>query len=285
MPELPEVETIVREIRPHLLGRKIVFVRASKKSLRRRWSKAWGRQLVGQRVVAVQRRGKWINVGLGGGGCLVVHLGMTGQFRVMPADMPLAPHTHLVLGLDDRRRELRFRDVRRFGSASFFPNAAAVEAFFRDSVLGPEPFDTESAYWRGRLSQTVRSLKAVLLDQRVVAGVGNIYADEALFEARLHPSRPGHELRPVEAERLRRAVVKVLNRAIERRGSTIRDYIGGSGERGGYQHEFRVYGRYGDPCVRCREPIERIRLAGRATHFCPRCQPLPQAALARDRSS
>ena len=148
----------------------------------------------------------------------------------------------------------------------------ALDQFFDEAGLGPEPWDLEPAYWRERLAATDRPLKAILLDQRVVAGVGNIYADESLFEARLHPARAGRSLTRAEAERLRRGIVTVLERAIERRGSSIRNYVGGSGLKGGYQEEFRVYGRTGEPCLRCRAPIERVRLAGRSTHYCPKCQ-------------
>jgi formamidopyrimidine-DNA glycosylase len=190
----------------------------------------------------------------------------------MPASEPRRPHTHLVADLAGTKDQLRFRDVRRFGSVTLFPDRIALEHFFETSGLGPEPFGLDWRYWRDRLRTTGRNLKAVLLDQRVVAGVGNIYADEALFEARLHPAQLGRDTRTDEARRLRRAVATVLNRAIGRGGSTIRDYVGASGSAGAYQKEFRVYGRTGEPCRRCRRPIERIRLAGRSTHFCPRCQ-------------
>ncbi len=273
MPELPEVETVVRDLRPHLVGRRIVAVEAGRKQLRRRWSPAWRRLLVGQEVASVRRRGKWIVVALGGGSCLVVHLGMTGQFFVTPAVAERAAHTHLVFRLDQGDAELRFRDIRRFGSATVWATADAVERFFEQSGLGPEPFDLDAGYWRRCLAATERCLKAVLLDQHVVAGVGNIYADESLFTARLHPERRGRDLRPAAADRLRRAITTVLTRAIERRGSSIRDYVGGSGRKGQYQEEFRVYGRTGEPCPRCGQPIECIRLAGRSTHYCSRCQP------------
>jgi len=272
MPELPEVETVVRELRPRLTGRYIVSVRAGRKALRRRWSPVWAAALNGRRIDAAERRGKWIVLHCDDGARLVIHLGMTGQLFVAPADAPRQPHTHLVFGLNDGTEELRFRDVRRFGSATLFPDRAALETFFTQSGLGPEPFDLDPAFWRARLLATDRCLKAALLDQRLVAGVGNIYADESLYEARLHPTRRGRDTRPAEAERLRKAIVVVLTRAIEKRGSSIRDYIGGTGRKGGYQEEFRVYGRTGAPCRRCGAPIERIRLAGRSTHFCPQCQ-------------
>jgi formamidopyrimidine-DNA glycosylase len=274
VPELPEVETVVRDLRPLLAGRRIASVeRATRMALRRPWSRAWAGSLLGRRIAAVSRRGKWIVLDLAGGGHLVFHLGMTGQLTVADAAGPPADHTHLVFGLDEGATELRFRDARRFGSATWFGTRAAVDAFFERSGLGPEPFGLPADYWRRALAGTRRSLKAVLLDQRVVAGVGNIYADESLFEARLHPARPACGLDAASAGRLRRAVAAVLGRAIARRGSTIRDYVGGSGLRGGYQEEFRVYGRTGRPCVRCGGPIACVRLAGRSTHHCPACQP------------
>jgi formamidopyrimidine-DNA glycosylase len=271
VPELPEVETVVRDLRPLLVGRRLGPISVSKHSLRRPWVSDWDLPLAGRRVVDVRRRGKWIVLVLDRARYLVIHLGMTGRLTVEPTAMPPAKHTHLIIGVGGDR-QLRFRDVRRFGSATLFEGDEALARFFEESSLGPEPFDCDPADWQDKFKRTTRSLKAVLLDQRVVAGVGNIYADESLFVARLHPARKGNALSVAEAERLRRAVAAVLTRAIERRGSTIRDYVGGSGRRGGYQEEFRAYGRTGDPCQRCGTPIQRVRLAGRATHYCPRCQ-------------
>jgi formamidopyrimidine-DNA glycosylase len=275
VPELPEVETVVRDLRPLLVGRSLTSVRAGRRKLRRNWRRQWGRLLSGRGIDEVRRRGKWIVLRLEGDLQLVIHLGMTGQLTVVSADAPMLAHTHLVFGIAPGEDELRFRDIRRFGSASVFESGQSLEAFFRAGRLGPEPMGVEREYWQSCLDSTSRSLKAILLDQHVLAGVGNIYADESLFEARLHPARAGRELSPVEAERLRRAVGTVLRRAIDKRGSSIRNYVGGSGLRGGYQDEFRAYGRAGMPCRRCRTPLARIRLAGRATHFCPKCQAAP----------
>lgn len=272
MPELPEVETVVRDLRGPLVGCRLSTLQVSRKALRRRWSARWTPMVLGRTVLSVNRRGKWILIDLGGP-VLVVHLGMTGQFVVAPSILPRADHTHLVFGLDDGMQELRFRDIRRFGSATLFTGRAELASFFHASGLGPEPFELDKAYWRDALAKTSRCLKAILLDQRVVAGVGNIYADEALFEARLCPRLLGKQAATAQADRLRRAVVTVLCRGIDKRGSSIRNYVGGSGLRGRYQEEFRAYGRTGEPCRRCRTPIAQIRLAGRSTHFCPRCQP------------
>ncbi len=270
MPELPEVETIVRDLRPALVGRRIGAMRKSLRSLRSPWKKSWRRHLQGARVQSIERRGKWIIISLDSEVCLLMHLGMTGQLRVLPASEPMARHTHLIFDLDGVGRQLRFRDVRRFGQATVI-ETRSLNDFFDQSRLGPEPFQMDASYWDQRLSATRRSLKAVLLDQTVVAGIGNIYADEALFEACLHPARSACRLTAAERQRLRKVLPKVLHRAIKGRGSTIRDFVDGAGLAGGYQNEFRAYGRAGEPC--CSRPISRVRLAGRSTHFCPGCQP------------
>lgn len=310
MPELPEVETVVRDLRPLVVGRAITGVRQSKKKLRRAWKPAWNAKVIGSRIEAVRRRGKWILIdladppsrpgrgreagsplqgggrrgnpgftlsnrrGAGGvGSCplLRVHLGMTGQFTVAPASTPEPDHLHVVFSLDDGN-ELRLRDSRRFGSAEYFPDRAAVEAEM-NAELGPEPFGTDPDYFRETVRGTSRNLKALLLNQKAVAGVGNIYADEALFRAKLHPGRLGKSLSSEECDRLREAIEAVMTKAVESRGSTIRDYVGGSGLRGGFQNEFAVYGRTGEPCPACGTPIKSARFAGRSSHYCPACQP------------
>lgn len=271
MPELPEVETVVRDLRPHLVGQTITGVFVSRRPLRRRWRRLWSEQVRERVVHGIDRRGKWIRIDLGGPH-LLVHLGMTGQFTIVASGQRRLDHTHLVFTLGDGTRELRFRDVRRFGSVSYYDDADGLERFFAASGLGPEPWAVTPGYWKERLAKARRCLKAALLDQRLVAGVGNIYADESLHQARLHPTRLACDLTARQAETLRRAILNVLDRAIGLRGSTIRDYIGGSGLLGGFQREFCVYGRDGEPCPHCRTPIAVMRLAGRSTHFCPKCQ-------------
>lgn len=270
MPELPEVETVVRDLRPLLIGRTIVDVLTGRKTLRRAWTPKVARTLIGRQLVGVGRRGKWILVDAGEP-WLLVHLGMTGQFTVVDSSVPRETHTHAVFTLDNGA-ELRFRDIRRFGSLSLFPSRDALEESLRANKLGPEPFDIAAENFFEGLKKTARNLKACLLDQRLIAGVGNIYADEALHEAALHPALLGKRLSREQAERLRLAIVSVLTRGIEKRGSTIRNYVGGSGLMGKMQDEFRVYGRSGEPCLSCNTPITRIVLAGRSTHFCQKCQ-------------
>ena len=270
MPELPEVETVARDLRPLVVGRTFVGLSRSRKALRQNWSKAWDAQLVRRRVEAVHRRGKWLLLELDAGSFLMVHLGMTGRFTVVSPAAKREPHTHLVFRLDNLH-ELRFRDARRFGSVTYFPDRTSWEAFLAPR-LGPEPWELKPAAFRDAIKNTKRAIKAVLLDQTVVAGVGNIYADESCFAARIDPRRLGSTIRPAEANCLLRSIQATLTRAIEMKGSTIRDYVGGAGGSGGYQDEFRVYGRKREPCRRCATPIQCVRMAGRSTHFCPKCQ-------------
>lgn len=270
MPELPEVETVARDLRSLLVGRSLTAVRRSRKALRQSWSKAWDPKVVGRRVTQVDRRGKWLLVGLDSGAFLMAHLGMTGRFVVVPAAATSEPHTHLVFPLDNTH-ELRFRDPRRFGSVTYFVDRAACDVYLAER-LGPEPWDLQIDEFRTALRSTRRPVKAALLDQTLVAGVGNIYADEACFAARIDPRRLGHTIQSVRADRLLHAVREVLTRAIESRGSTIRDYVGGTGERGGFQNEFAVYGRTGEDCIQCGRAIQCVRIAGRSTHFCGKCQ-------------
>jgi formamidopyrimidine-DNA glycosylase len=258
-------------------------VRKSKKKLRRPWRAEWNASAAGSKVEGLRRRGKWILVDLAGGPVLRAHMGMSGQFTVVPATEPAPDHLHVVFELDNGK-ELRLRDPRRFGAAEYFPDRDAVEARM-DTELGPEPFALDPNEFRAAITSTARTLKAILLDQTVVAGVGNIYADEALFRAKLHPARKGKSLKPEECDRLREAIATVMTAAIESRGSTIRDYVGGSGLRGGFQNEFAVYGRTGDPCPACRTPIASVRLAGRGSHFCPACQPKRISSGVRSRGS
>jgi formamidopyrimidine-DNA glycosylase len=270
MPELPEVETVVRDLRPLVVDRTIEAVRVGKRKLREPWRPAWSRRLVSQRIESLNRRGKWMLADLNGGAVLLLHLGMTGQLTVHNLSDRMTDHVHLRFQFNDGR-ELRFRDVRRFGSATFFDNRETLAAYL-DERLGPEPFDIDAVYFRDRLKATNRPLKAVLLDQTVLAGVGNIYADESCFRAGLHPGRRADSLSAAEGDALRLAIEAVLALAVNGRGSSIRDYISGSGLKGSFQDEFAVYGRTGEACVNCSSIICVERIGGRSSHFCPRCQ-------------
>lgn len=273
MPELPEVETVVRDLIPLLTLKTIIKVEVPGKKLRRPWNPLWSQLLENQTIEKVARRGKWIIISLRSNLRLLIHLGMTGQLCVFNQKTPRQSHVNLVFSLDRGVEELRFRDIRRFGSADLFLSQQALNEFFESRELGPEPFNIPEDYWLTTLAKSSRNLKAFLLDQKNITGVGNIYADESLFKSGLNPSRKAESLSKKEALMLAKCIGEVLSCAIENRGSTIMNYVGGSGLMGGYQDEFQAYGRTGEPCRKCGQPIKKIVLAGRSTHFCPICQP------------
>jgi len=228
--------------------------------------------LVGERISTVERRGKYLLWRLESGRTLVVHLRMTGSLRHAPDGvLPADTHRRATLRLDTGA-EVGYRDVRRFGTWELL-DADHLRPYLA-ARLGPEPL--APSFTAARLERVLAGrrapVKAVLLDQRLVAGIGNIYADEALWRARIHPRRPGGELDGNEVARLHRAIRAALRRGVELQGSTLSTYVTPDGERGGMQHEFHVYGRLGEPCDRCGRPIERIVVAGRGTWLCPRCQ-------------
>ncbi len=268
MPELPEVETIRSQLAPRLSGRALVRVEILDPRLTRPIDLfEVAEELEGDTVVAVERRGKYLVLRLESGLALLVHLRMTGSFGFEPTS-----HERAVLELDDGTR-VGYRDVRRFGTWLVLGNAE-VEPYLAGKN-GPEPLGPRfTADWLvARLAGRRAPVKSVLLDQRVAAGVGNIYADEALWRARVNPLRPADHLGPDEVGRLHRAVRAALRAGIERQGSTLSDYRTPDGSRGGMQEEFRVYGRDGLPCRRCGTTIAKTRTGGRGTWYCPRCQP------------
>ncbi len=278
MPELPEVETIVRDLRPHLVGARVAGVHLGHPAaIRHPDPPAFAAGLAGARLGPIRRRGKFMLLGCRGPGlprgtALIVHLGMSGTLCLSAAGEPRRPHTHLVLDLG-ADRELRFVDPRRFGRLLLGP-PAALERLGRLPRLGPEPLGPAftADWWHACLRRTRRAIKAVLLDQRVVSGCGNIYADESLFLARVHPQRPADRLTRAAGEAVRRALPIVLRQAIRSRGSSIADYRDGFGARGAAHESLFVYGRQGLLCVRCRTPLRRTQVAGRTTVFCPCCQ-------------
>ena len=287
MPELPEVETIARDLRRHLLsseaqGPAIVAARVSWPGLLREGDpESFAAGVTGRRIEGVGRRGKQLVIDLSAGVVLTIHLKMTGQLFVVPAGTAEDPYVRLVLALDDGR-EVRFRDVRKFGRVGLYTRDPATgEAVAGDGSgafagIGPEPLDpafTARAF-RARIRARHRRLKPLLTDQAFIAGVGNIYADEALWAARLHPLRSSASLRPADEQRLYRAVRAILAEAVERRGSSIDDYTAPDGD-GAMQERLQVYQRAGEPCPRCDRPVRRIVLGARATHFCSWCQRLP----------
>ena len=273
MPELPEVETVVRGLRPALEGRRIARCTHASPLMAECDQGRFRPRLAGQRFSRIDRQGKWIFCRIEGGDTLAIHLGMTGRLGVEPIDRELAPHTHLRITLEGDTEELRFRDPRRFGELLLL-GPESIELRFGTDKLGPDATTITAKHLSAVFSQTSRVVKAVLLDQRALAGVGNIYADEVLFEANLNPGREGRDLKADEIDRLAKAVRNVLAKAIRSGGSTIRDYVDAQGEPGSFQNQHRVYGRSGKPCKRCLAPIEldRTIVSGRSTHWCRVCQ-------------
>ena len=273
MPELPEVETIRSRLAPGLAGRRFEGVTIEDGRLTRPESPhAVAAELQGEDVVDVRRRGKYLIFEFASGRHLLVHLRMTGSFQ-HPAPEAGDPHQRARIRLDDGS-DIAYRDVRRFGTWLLL-EPGEVEPYLAERI-GVEPLAagfTTAVFARG-LEGRRAPVKGALLDQRAVAGVGNIYADEALWGARIHPMRPAGELDRDEVAALRRAIRAVLRAAIDRQGSTLRDYRDPSGGSGRMQHEFHVYGRGGEPCDRCGTPIAKTRVAGRGTWFCPTCQNL-----------
>ena len=273
MPELPEVETIVADLRPLLVGERIIRTRLAFADIVRHPSpERFVAGTEGRRIDGLTRRGKYILTALDSGELLVVHLGMTGRlWTADPADEPPA-HTHAAFLLAGGR-ELRYCDPRRFGRLLLGSEEELVR-FRKLPRLGPEPLDPEftARDLGARLARRRAPLKVLLIDQSVIAGVGNIYADESCFRARLRPARPAGDLGPRAVARLHTALRETLTEGILNRGSTISDYVDGRGEPGAQQDRLLVYGRAGRPCVRCGRPLKLTRLGGRSTVYCARCQ-------------
>jgi formamidopyrimidine-DNA glycosylase len=287
VPELPEVETVRRRLAPVLEGRVLERVAIADPRLTRPLDPVEvAHELEGERVAAVGRRGKYLIVRFESGRALLVHLRMTGSFLHAPVgeELPADPHRRAVVTLDDGS-DVGYRDVRRFGTWLLL-EPAEVDTYI-DTKVGKEPLADayKAKHLAERLERRKAPIKAAILDQRTVAGVGNIYADEALWRARIHPLTPAEALGPPEVSALYRAIREALRAGIRRQGSTLRDYRLPDGGEGGAQHEFKVYGRGGDPCERCGTPIDKIRVAGRGTWYCPSCQRVPAAYAASSSSS
>ncbi len=273
MPELPEVETVVRDLRTAVVGRQVVSVQLGHpKVLRFPTPEVFTAVLPGQHFETVTRRGKFIMCQLQSGEELVVHLGMTGHLRVCDAATDLPRHTHLRAALDDGR-ELRYDDARRFGRIMLGPRAVLEDSRVLPS-LGVEPLSDD--FTRERLDRVLRStrrtVKAALLDQRGVAGLGNIYVDEACHLAGVRPQRRCHTLTRAQRAALHAAIPTVLLSAIRNRGSSIDDYRDLWNAKGSNQERLQVYGRGGRPCFRCATSLRQATVAGRTTVWCPRCQ-------------
>jgi formamidopyrimidine-DNA glycosylase len=273
MPELPEVETVRRGLEAPLVGHRLIRVTTHRPDLRWPLPERFAERLTGRRVERLTRRAKFILAHLDDDMVWMTHLGMSGRMFIHegPAGPP-GKHDHVIIETDGGSTVV-YQDARRFGMMDLVAADALDEhPLLRD--LGPEPLgnafnaETLSAALRGRKTP----IKAALLDQKTVAGLGNIYVCEALFRAGISPRRLAHTVAGSRAERLVSAIREVLQKAIEKGGSTLRDYVQASGELGYFQHEFAVYGREGEPCQACGAPVKRIVQSGRSTFFCPKCQ-------------
>jgi len=282
MPELPEVETLARGLQRELAGRRVLSVELGKTDFMDNPAEI-EREMPGSKIRGVERYGKFMLLRLQrssettGGvqeSALLVHLGMTGTMMPRPVNEPRAKHTHLVALLDDGR-ELRYMDPRRFGRIALLAGEKLKEELLR---FGADPLQISLEEFLRRIRGRRARIKAMLLDQGVLRGVGNIYADESLWKARIHPARIGARLSVEEVKSLHRALQEILERAIVLRGSSISDFLDAEGEPGEYQLHHKAYGREGKACYRCKTPIRRIVVAGRSSFFCPNCQKAPRSA-------
>lgn len=265
MPELPEVETVVVTLRPRVVGRRVENVVVHRGDVITPSDLDFRGKLRSRTVTAIERRGKRIVFTLDSDDRFYVHLGMTGRLTIERPDAELLKHTHVVMKFDDF--DVRFRDPRRFGGIWWMDSGGTS-----DDDMGPEPLTLGRVRLASRLLQTKRAVKVALLDQRLIAGLGNIYVDEALHAAGIHPLTPSNELTRRQTDALSKSIKSVLRKAIHSRGSSLRDYVDANGVGGGFQKLHLVYDREGEPCRRCKTKIERIVLGGRSTHFCPKCQ-------------
>ncbi|HXT86205.1 MAG TPA: bifunctional DNA-formamidopyrimidine glycosylase/DNA-(apurinic or apyrimidinic site) lyase [Verrucomicrobiae bacterium] len=284
MPELPEVETVVRGLQVHLPGRTIAAIRLGKTDFIDNPA-ALEEILPGSRILSVHRHGKFIVVHLEKPPAsqppaessparfdFIVHLGMTGNLVVRPASAPFPPHTHAWISLDNEK-ELRYTDPRRFGRMLVLPQNETAQIL---GPLGLDPLEATEEQFRNKVQSKRARIKAVLLDQRAFRGMGNIYTDESLWRARIHPARLAANLTRQEIARLYCAAQSILREAIRLGGSSISDYVNADGQPGEFQIRHRVYDREGKKCSRCAARIRRIIVAGRSSYFCPRCQRAPR---------
>ena len=270
MPELPEVETLVVQLNRKLEGRRISGVEIRNDSLLRSPRSALWENLGGNQIVRIARRGKYIRMDLSGDSSLWFHLGMTGQLFLEHPPASLRPHTHFILSFFDSEERLFYRDIRRFGRIALTPAGQEDPEGVRH--LGLEPQEWNSIKWASLFKTRRARIKSLLLNQRVVAGLGNIYADESLHRAGIHPLRRASGISRPRLERLREAVCEVLEEAIRSGGSSIDDFIHLDGGRGRFHEFHRVYGRAGGNCFRCASMIRTVKVSGRTSSFCPHCQ-------------
>ncbi|MBI5582479.1 MAG: bifunctional DNA-formamidopyrimidine glycosylase/DNA-(apurinic or apyrimidinic site) lyase [Deltaproteobacteria bacterium] len=273
MPELPEVETIVRGLRRILIGKKISSVRVRSEKVLGWPSRRFRKALEGASIREIGRKGKFILIAFDRDLLLVTHLRMTGQFLRVPREQAVDKHTHVIFDLEPGSLQLRYRDVRKFGRLGVLTGEEPTIPLLKG--LGPDALEISAEAFFRNLQQKKRAIKPLLLDQTFLSGLGNIYVDESLYRARIHPLTRADALRRDQVRELHRHMRRILDQAIKAKGTTVSDYRGPEGIVGGFQRYLRVYGRAGEFCRICGSPIRKSRVGGRGTHTCPGCQPLP----------
>jgi formamidopyrimidine-DNA glycosylase len=271
MPELPEVETVVRGLRKTVIGNKVKNVKIIFPGIVKQDLKNFRKDVNETEIVEIRRRGKFILIDLSNGKTILAHLGMTGNFLLVKPSTPLNRHDHLILGFNKNPKELRYNDQRKFGRIKSFSTTKAKNVADL-SRLGPEALDISSSEFINLFREKKGRIKSSLLDQQIIAGLGNIYADESLFEAKIHPAQRIDRLSLQKLKKLHQAIQKILKKAIKAGGSSIENYLNVDGEIGNFQLQHRVYGREGLSCKRCGTKIKRIKISQRSSYFCPRCQ-------------
>ncbi|WP_155286557.1 DNA-formamidopyrimidine glycosylase [Lacticaseibacillus zhaodongensis] len=280
MPELPEVETVRRTLSELIVGRKIVAVGTDWEKILNGGLAEFREQLVGHSFIAVDRRGKYLLLRLDGDLTIVSHLRMEGKYALMTdKDEPHARFTHVWFTFSDGT-ELRYFDSRKFGRMTIVKTGTEMTALSGLVTIGPEPVanDFTVADFAAKLARHRKAIKTVILDQSTVAGVGNIYADETLWMSKIHPEQPANTLTDAQIQELHDNIIKELADAIRLGGTTVHSFVDAEGKSGGFQNKLNVYGRTGEPCMRCGTAIVKIKVGGRGTHFCPHCQVNPEAA-------
>jgi formamidopyrimidine-DNA glycosylase len=271
MPELPEVETIVRGLQKTIVEKKIKDVKVIFPGIVKQDIKGFKKDVVKSKITKVRRRGKFILVDLSNGKTILAHLGMTGNFLLVKPSSPLNKHDHLIFKFYEDPKELRYNDQRRFGRIKSFPTSKEEDVSDLKK-LGSESLNIPSYDFVNLFQKRRGRIKSALLNQQIIAGLGNIYADESLFEAKIHPSQKIDKLSPQELKKLHQAIQKILRKAIKAGGSSIENYYNINGEIGSFQFQHKVYGREGLPCKTCGTKIKRVKISQRSSYFCPKCQ-------------
>jgi formamidopyrimidine-DNA glycosylase len=273
MPELPEVETVVRGLRKTVIGNKIKNLKVIFPGIVKQDLKNFKKDVNKTEIVGIRRRGKFILIDLSNGKTILAHLGMTGNFLLVKPSTPLNKHDHLIVKFHQNPKELRYNDQRKFGRIKSFSTSKA-ENVADLRRLGPEALDISSSEFINLFRKRKGKIKSALLNQQIIAGLGNIYVDESLFEVKIHPAQKINRLSPQKLRKLHQAIQKILKKAIKAGGSSIENYYNVNGEIGSFQLQHRVYGREGLPCKRCGTKIKRIKISQRSSYFCPKCQSL-----------